>query len=284
MSKGGSGSGTTRVEPPKYQLPYLEAGLQRADALYRGAANSVTGPVKPSPTGGLLGAVAGGKGGSPDGSVLGAVPIAGFTPDQIAAQNQIRARASGGDPTINAASGYVQNSLNGGFLGSNPYLDSAFEKARLATQSGLASEFGRSGRNVDQSQGLRAQQMNDLATSIYGGAYENERNRMQGVLPYAQQLGNQAYTDASQLNQIGTLQQQQYQNILDAPSTALDQYLARVRGTDYGSNTTVPGGGFSGAGALGGGLAGAGIAQALSLSNPWTLGLTIGGGLLGGLF
>jgi hypothetical protein len=238
---GSSGSGVQRIEPPSYQLPYLQQGLGEAQKLY-GYGKAVT----------------------------------PFSPATVQSQNMVTNRATGGDPTINAAQGYVQNSLGGGFLNSNPYLDATFNRAAQATQGQLASEFARSGRNVDASQGLRSQQLNDLATQIYGGNYANERQLMQGTLGYAQPLGNQTYTDAAALGGVGSQQEAKTQEQYDAPGSALDQYLARVRGTDYGSTTTQKGGGgISPAGALGGaalGLATGGIGPLLL------------GGLLGGLF
>lgn len=287
MSKGGQ-SQTTTTQPPSYQLPYLRAGLARAEQLYSGNQVNANGTVPQITTpgrtaangaGGLYGAVRGNISGVSnmdatssqiDSGALGAAPVAGFTPDQQASMDLTRGRALGGDPTIGAAMGYVQNSLNGGFLNSNPYIDETFNRAAQATQGQLASQFAGSGRNVDQSQGLRSQQLNDLATQIYGGNYANERQLQQGTLGYAQPLGNQIYTDAAQLGGIGSQQQQQQQRYLDAPGTALDQYLARVRGTDYGSSqrSTVPGN------PVGGALGGASLGSAFG---PW--GTLIGGGL-----
>lgn len=204
--------------------------------------------------------------------ILGTVPIAGFNADQAAAQDMTRNRALGGDPTIGLAQGYVQQSLNGGFANpdANPYLKATFDNAAMATQGQLASQFAGSGRNVEQSQGLRAQQLNDLATSIYGGNYANERNLTQQALGYAQPLGNQSYADIAALNQSGGYQQNQQQQVLDAPATALDQYLARVRGTDYGSTQTQKNPSNPVGGALGGAAAG-------SVFGPY--GALIGGGL-----
>lgn len=239
MSKGGN-SQTTRTEPPAYQLPYLQRGMQEASNLYDQGNR-----------------------------------IAGFTPYQQEAQQMTARRAVLGDPTIKNASNYVTNTLSGGFMNGNPWLDETFNKAALATQGQLASQFAGAGRNVDQSQGLRAQQLNDLATGIYGGAYENERNRMQGVLPYAQQLGNQGYTDAQALMGIGNQQQQLAQQQFDAPGTALNEYMARIN-SNIGSTTTQkgPSQGFSGGGAIGGAAMG-------SLLGPWG---ALAGGLLGGFF
>lgn len=288
-------SQTQQVRPPSYAMPYLNMGLSEAARMYNGS--QVTQGGSGSSLFDRLTATRGGTMSAPGGFTSGQTPPGGVTGGQMIgldkgvppftsgqtptggvtggvitnpyqeAGNQIAYnRAVGGDPTIDAARGYVQNSLNGGFLNSNPYLDQTFNRAAQATQGQLASQFAGAGRNVDQSQGLRSQQLNDLASQIYGGAYDSERNRQQGTLGVAQQLGNQAYTDAAA---VGGLQRPE--------ETALDQYLRRVNQGTYGSNsTTSGGGGFSGAGAVGGGLA----AYGAGLSNPWIL----GAGLLGGLF
>lgn len=218
----GGGSQTQQVKPPAYALPYLRTGLEQAANLY----------TRPTPA------------------------------DTQTGIDMIRNRATGGDPTINAATDYVRNSLGGGFLNANPHLDATFNRAAQATQGQLASQFAGSGRNVDQSEGLRGQQLNDLASQIYGGAYNNERNLMQGTLGAALPLGNQAYSDAGMLTGI------------DQQGNALDDYLRRVNQGTYGS-TTTSGGGFSGSGAMGGALSG------FSMFGPWG---ALGGGLLGGLF
>ena len=232
----GGGKQTTSQEPPKYQLPYLQSGLASASNLYN----------------------------------QGAYNVAPFSNQSVQAQQMIQNRATNGDPTINAANDYVKNSLSGGFLNSNPFIDATFNKAAQATQSQLASQFAGSGRNVDQSAGLRAQQLNDLANQIYGGNYANERQLMQGTLGYAQPLGNQAYADAQALSGVGAQIDTKNQQVIDAPGTALDQYLARVRGTDYGSTQTSSGKGNPVAGGIGGALAG-------SQFGPW--GSLFGGGL-----
>lgn len=219
----GGGSQTQQVKPPAYALPYLRTGLEQAANLYS----------RPTPA------------------------------DTQTGIDMIRNRATGGDPTINAATDYVRNSLGGVFLNANPHLDATFNRAAQATQGQLASQFAGSGRNVDQSQGLRGQQLNDLASQIYGGAYNNERNLMQGTLGAALPLGNQAYSDAGMLTGI------------DQQGSALDDYLRRVNQGTFGS-TTTSGGGFSGSGALGGALLGNTLFPGL--------GGMIGGGLLGGLF
>lgn len=109
----------------------------------------------------------------------------------------------------------------------------------------------------------------------------------------------QLLTPSSILNQAGTQEQlwnqdqldqayQQYLLDVAGPFAGLDQYASIVGGMPTGSTTTststAPRTNSSFlSGALGGGLGGYGLASALSLSNPWTAGLALGGGLLGGL-
>lgn len=253
-SKGQSQS--QQVQPPRYAMPYLNTGLSEAARLYNG------GSVAQPQTGGSL--IDQWRNGSSGAGQVSGGPV-NLNPYQVQGNQMVVDRATGGDPTINAATDYVRNSLNGGFLNANPHLDATFNRAAQATQGQLASQFAGAGRNVDQSQGLRSQQLNDLASQIYGGAYNNERNLMQGTLGAALPLGNQAYTDAAA---IGSLQQPE--------GTALDEYLRRVNAGTYGStSTTSSGGGFSGSGAMGGALSG------FQMFGPWG---ALGGGLLGGLF
>jgi hypothetical protein len=82
---------------------------------------------------------------------------------------------AGADPATLAAIQRLQ-----GFGGqTNPYLDNVFNTAADSTQSRLASEFARSGRNVGGAdhQGFRSDELQTLAAGIYGNGYEAERNR-----------------------------------------------------------------------------------------------------------
>lgn len=256
----GSNSQTTRTEPPKYQLPYLQHGVQEARNLYNSSAPRVA-PMSDTSSAALGG---------------------------IAAQ----ARNNQLSP---AASNLATNTLNGGMLGTNPFLqsgpnphlDATFNQAALATQNQLGSQFARSGRDQGASQGLRAQQLGDLATNIYGGAYENDQNRrlsaysterglQQGALGMSPMLSQAQYGDLDRLLGVGQTFENYQQRQLDAPGNALDQYLGRVSG-NMGSNVTVNGGGggFSGAGAMGGAMMGN------QMFGGWG---ALGGGLLGGFF
>lgn len=246
MSGGGSsGGGVTKIEPPDYQLPYLQSGLLQAQGAYDQGKSVVP-----------------------------------FSPQSEAAISGITNRAVNGSPVTGAAGDYVTKSLQGGFMGQNPYLDSTFNRAALSTQGQLASEFGRAGRNLQASEPMRAQQLNDLATGIYGGAYNADRSLQQGALAYATPLANQDYVDLQALGSAGGQIEGLAQKYVDAPGANLDQYLARVRGTDYGQTQIAPNSRNAAGGALGGALAGASIGSSFG---PWGTAIgAVGGGLLGG--
>lgn len=218
-----SGGGTTRMEPPKYQLPYLQRGLSEAGSIYdqeRGGNN-----------------------------------IAPLSQDTQDAWDLAAARARGGSANVGAAQDLNTKTLEGGFLGANPYLDATFNRAALQTQNQLQSEFAGAGRNVEAAQGLRSQQLNDLATGIYGGAYDSERNRMQDAVGQSIPLANQDYVDIGQLQQVGAGREGYAQEQLDAPGLALDRYLGRVSG-GMGQNTYASQSRNRAAGAVGGGMLG----------------------------
>lgn len=220
----GSSSGSQTTSAPKYQLPYIKQGLAESANLYdyqRGGQNMV----------------------------------APLSPETQQAWQMGAQRATNGSPTVGAAQDLATKTLQGGFLGSNPYLDQTFNRAALQTQNQLASEFARSGRNVEASEGLRSQQLNDLATGIYGGAYDAERNRMQDALGAAVPLANQDYVDIGQLGQVGAGREGYQQELLNAPGAALDQYLGRVN-SGMGSSTITNPSRNRGAGAIGGGMLG----------------------------
>lgn len=238
MGGSSGGNSTSTVNLPKWQEPYVKYGAGQAQDLYR---NGGTG-------------------------------LAGFTADTVAGQDQVRGLA-GNNQLGGAASGLATNTLNGGFLNSNPYIDKTFEQARLATQNGLSSEFAHSGRNIGASEGLRSQQLDDLATKIYGGNYAQERQNQMATLGMSPQLNQSQYTDANAMLGIGAQQQQQNQAALDQPGQNLDQYMQRVSGS-YGQVNSQPTSQNRVGGALGGGMLGSQLGSGFG-----GYGGMIGGGL-----
>jgi hypothetical protein len=176
--------------------------------------------------GGLLGA-AGSSGGSTSSSsqvpgwarpyVQGAASSAqaiyrgGPNQDQSAALDMIRGRANAGNPLLGQAQGAVGGMLNGG---PNPYLDRMFNQAADQSRSRFASEFAGGGRDVSASAPFREMELQNLATNIYGGAYENDQQRMLAAAQMAPGLAQADYGDAQALMGAGGFQSQQLDNYI----------------------------------------------------------------------
>lgn len=286
MSGGGSSSPQTTTqstEPPAFLRPYLQHGAEQSRASYE-------------------------QGGPQQYGGNTVVPFSQQTEQALGMQQQ---RALSGSPVNQAAQGYATRTLNatptsqfGG--ASNPYLDQTFNRAADQVQNRIQSGFAGTGRNIEAGRAPAAQEMNDLATGIYGGAYESERNRMADDLQQQQQrqfgmaslapsLANQDYVDINALQGVGgqvedltgRLMQDQaarFDFSQNAPQVNLDNYLSRVSGSFPGQSTTqtTPTYRNRTAGAVGGAMSGA--AMGTQINPGWgTLIGAIGGGLLGGV-
>lgn len=158
-----------------------------------------------------------------------------FSPQTNQALNLQQQRATGGSPVVDSAKSFTQNllqgqsSLNQNFSGgptgesflspfmqnNNPYLDATFDRAAGAVGRQLDTTLARSGRDLDANMGARADALNNLATNIYGGAYEGDRSR---ALSAASNLSNQVFTGGQ-----GDLDRQ-----LQAQSTLGSQQLSAL--------------------------------------------------------
>ena len=301
MGSSSSPSRTTTVnEPPAFIQPYMQYGAQQARALYE----------------------TGGPQYYPGNTV---VPFSNQTEQALGMTEQ---RALQGSPVNQAAQNYATNTLTStptsqfgtgpNPYGSvqNPYLDATFNQAANSVQNRLESQFAGSGRNVSASMPANADYLGDLATQIYGGAYENERNRglqsyeserdrmaqdldrqrsMQfGVAGLAPQLANQDYIDLNALQGVGGQVEDLTGRLMEdqaarwdfgqnAPQMNLDNYLARITGAYPGgtSTNTTPTYRNRTAGAAGGALAGAQMGSQILPGWGTAIG-AFAGGLLGG--
>ena len=107
--------------------------------------------------------------------------VAGMTPAQqqgISSQEQ----AATGQGTSEAQSAAAANQFetSGALLNpnSNPYLQHTFNLASQSVENNLDSQFAGSGSNVENSIPVQSDQMNNLATQLYGGAYQQGVNTM----------------------------------------------------------------------------------------------------------
>lgn len=239
-------------------------------------------------------------------------PVVGFAPQTQQALRLAEQRATQGSPVTAAAQNYTTSTLGGGFMGGNPalgmqspflsanvnpHLDAMFDQAARRTRGQLTSEFARAGRNIDAAAPARADMLSDLATNIYGGAYESdaarrfgahegmlgrqfgayeaERGRQQQLVPFAPSLAAADYSDIGQLANVGAQHEDLQREQAAQPGRSLDEYLARLSGYPGGTVTSVtPMERNRLAGAMGGASTGA-------MFGPWGM---LGGAVLGGLY
>lgn len=214
--------------------------------------------------------------------------IADESPETLAARQLTTQRAASGSPLTDQAKDYLNTTLSGGFLFSNPYLDATFDRAADQVQGRVNSAFAGSGRlGGGMNQRVLADSLGDLATDIYGRAFDSERQRQQQGMIFAPQLAATDYADLSALSQVGAARDARAQDLInkeienyyidqEAPYNALQRYKGLIDG-NYGATTTQtsPYSRNDSAG-LAGGLLGA----ASMFGNPFSLGA---GGALGGI-
>lgn len=122
-------------------------------------------------------------------------------------------RALSGSPTIaNAESG-----LNQMIAGqTNPYLDAMYNQAAGKVASSVNQNFANAGRYGSGAHtGALTEGLGNMATQLYGGAYENDAARRMQAIGMAPQFGNLAYQDASQMLNAGQIMQDQEQQNRD---------------------------------------------------------------------
>lgn len=140
---------------------------------------------------------------------------------QTGANEMVMNRAMNGSPEMQAGSQNLTQTLNGGFMNNNPFLSQAVDNAsrdltrnfQAATQ-GTDATFARNGAfggsawaqaKGNDSHNL-AQGLGDISTQMNYANYGDERGRQMQAMGLAPTFGNQAYTDAQQLQGIGANQ------------------------------------------------------------------------------
>lgn len=97
--------------------------------------------------------------------------------------------AGAGDPNlIGQGQDLLGKTLQGDFLSpdTNPYLDQTFNRAADLTRTRLSSEFAGAGRDLGASIPARSEELQTLASNIYGGNFQAERDRQIGALSQSQ--------------------------------------------------------------------------------------------------
>lgn len=188
--------------------------------------------------------------------------FAGLNDTQNQGLDMVANRALGGSQTMNNAEGSLNQFIQGGQT--NPYLDQMVNKAQSSVvdnfnnmtkpqieSAGVNSgSFGNTGYDqlMQQKQKAAANQMGDIATQLYGNAYESDSSRRMNAIQMAPTFANAPYQDASQLLNAGNIRQadaqnpldfayQQFQGAQDHPLRQM-QATSGVLGQGMGSSTT----------------------------------------------
>lgn len=231
---------TTNAGLPGFVVPYAEGYLQRAQQ------------VADTPY-----------------QAYGGQRVADMNPWQTQAYQAQAQRAASGSPVMSAANQTLTSTINGGFLGGNPYLQNQIDaaqgdltrqwnnvqKPQWDTAMGQSGSFGNSGVMQAGAQGMNTlqQNMGRIGSDMRFNAYNTERANQQAALSMAPTYAANDYNDINQMQQAGAGIQGQnqkqldsgYQQFLEArnyPQTQLD-IMGNALGRSYGqtSTSTQPG-------------------------------------------
>jgi hypothetical protein len=168
--------------------------------------------------------------------------VAPMNPTQQQGLSSQLAAAGQGTGQAGSAAAANQFETSGALLNpnSNPYLQNTFNLASQSVQNNLASQFAGSGSNVQNSLPVQADQMNNLATQLYGGQYDVGLNTMTQAAAQSPLIQQGLYEPGQEQYQVGSTQQQQQQNVINAPYNALSWYsgLLGLNGSSLGGSSS----------------------------------------------
>ena len=178
--------------------------------------------------------------------------VAGFSPLEQQAMLLTAQRAAAGDPTVQAAQGLLNKTVQGDFL-DNPFLQDQIDSAISGAVNQTTSQYARGGRLGSSAFGSAlGAGVTGAAAPILAQAYDAERNRQMQAASLAPTLAQQSYIDLAALQGIGEQQrimsqaeiqaQQDYINELNAAQqTQLAGLLAAAGLTPANTNSTTYG-------------------------------------------
>jgi hypothetical protein len=202
---------------------------------------------------------------------------AGFTPYQFQGFDAIAGAAPQAQALANTGAGNLNATLGGAYLNNNPYLDNMVSQTagdvqgRMSGGAFSSGSFGNAGVAEAGARGI-AKAENDLRY----GAYNDERARQMQGLGLLGQVQQAQFAPGQQLMNIGSIMQQQGQNVLDRNSQEFQNWqnwpfrtydAMRAPFSSYGSTSRQVGpGGNPVAGMLGGAMLGG------RMQNAWNSG------------
>ena len=242
MSMGGGGGGTntvTRTELDPVMRPFVQYGLQEATRLYQ-APNTLQyypGQTYVSPS-----------------------------QQTQAALQAAQQRATVGNPLTPVAQQQALNTLQGGYLGGNPFFEGAFRAATQGAQTTYqdavqqalsnASRAGRYGSGamgtaLDRAGGVFANALANTAGTLAYQNYADERARQQAMIGAAPTLAGADYEDINKLLQLGQISEGYQETAIadavnrfnfaqQAPYQRLQSFLSAAYGAPSGTTVSQP--------------------------------------------
>lgn len=239
MAGGGSQSSTTRVELDPTMQPYVAYGLSEAQRLYQqpGMMEYYPGQTYISPS-----------------------------QQTKAALQAAQTRAATGSPLVPAAQAQLQRTIQGEYLGGNPFFQGAFAPAAQAAErqyqgsvNQALSNFSRAGRYgsgamtgaLNQAGGEFARALTNTAGQLAYANYADERARQQAALAAAPEMAAADYGDINKMLQLGQMAEgyqemaladavNRYNFAQQAPYSRLQSFLSAAYGAPTGTQTTTP--------------------------------------------
>ena len=240
MSGGGGGTNTvTRTELDPVMRPFVQYGLEESTRLYQQ-------PNLPT-------------------YYPGQTYVSPSQQTQTALQ-AAQQRATIGNPLTPAAQQQALRTVQGQFLGGNPFFEGAFRGATQAaqtqyqdaTQQALsnASRAGRYGSGamgtaLDRAGGTFANALTNTAGQLAYQNYADERARQQAMIGAAPQLAGADYEDINKMLQLGQVSEGYQETALadavnrfnfaqQAPYQKLQSYLSGAYGAPAGMQVSQP--------------------------------------------
>lgn len=270
MSGGGGTNTVSRTELDPTMRPFVQYGLEESTRLYQQ-------PNLPS-------------------YYPGQTYVSPSQQTQAALQ-AAQQRATMGNPLVPAAQQQALNTVQGNFLGGNPFFQGAFRGATQGAQTAYqdavnqalsnASRAGRYGSGamgtaLDRAGGTFANALTNTAGQLAFQNYDIERGRQQAMIGAAPQLAGADYEDINKMLQLGQVAEGYQETALadavnrfnfaqQAPYQKLQSYLSGAYGAPAGMQVSQPVYRNQFGNVLGGALTGAAIGG--------TPGAAIGAGL-----
>lgn len=281
MAGGGGSGGTTvsRTELDPTMRPYVQYGLSEAQRLYQQPGMMQYYPGQ---------------------------TYIGPSQQTQAALQAAQQRAMTGNPLVPAAQQQLLGTIQGQYLGGNPFFQGAFAPAAQAAErqyqssvNQALSNFSRAGRYgsgamtgaLNQAGGEFARALSGTAGQLAYANYADERARQMAAMQAAPQMATADYGDINRLLQLGQMSEAYQEAALadainrynfeqQAPYSRLQSFLSAAYGAPTGVQQVTPVYRNQLGQAVGGALAGAGLGQMTGFSPAAG---AIGGGLLGAI-